>query len=265
MDALLSPPPPSLQPSLPAVPLEAFYIAPGSPGALPPGSRVASAPTFIPGAEGLERWGGAVPYPYPAAYAWTSAIALNVVEPFTVSPTDFSPPLVPGGLVEGFVVSRLSPGLNATRTACADGAPAAGCAQPFSAAAPVVLLTGPPPEPRAMTLEVLSFAPVFQGGWALVGGECGCTDDARFDFSNAPLAALSAACACVQRSTSSCVWPCAGRASGTASAELRWSRMNHVPAHTGLSPSYQAAAPHLGQATHPSVVSLTARPERKSL
>lgn len=195
------------------MPLEAFYIAPGSPGALPPGSRVASAPTFIPGAEGLERWGGAVPYPYPAAYAWASAIALNVVEPFTVSPTDLSPPLVPlaGGLVDSYVVSRLSPGLNATRTACTDGAPAAGCAQPFSAAAPVVVLTGPPPEPRAMTLEVLSFAPVFQGGWALVGGECGSAVDACLYVSKAPLA-LSAVCACVQRWISSSAWLCAGKA-----------------------------------------------------
>lgn len=143
-------------------------MATGTNGSLPPGSRIAAAPTFIPGQENAG-WGGAVPYPYPAPYAWLSIIALDVSAPVTLAPNDLSPPLLPGGLVIGYVVSRLSPGLNATRVACADGMPANGCALAFSTTDPLTVLTGPPPAPRSKALEVFSIAPVFNGGWALLG------------------------------------------------------------------------------------------------
>ena len=70
--------------------------------------------------------------------------------------------------VAGYVVSRPSPGLSAMTAACADGAPAARCAAgglgPFSAAAPVDARTG-----VGANRTVAHEPPVKDGGWALVG------------------------------------------------------------------------------------------------
>jgi hypothetical protein len=159
-----------LQPSLPAAPIEAWFAADARLSGA--SARIASAPSFIPAAAAA----AALPapfahaFPYPAPYAWVSALALDVADAFALAPCDFVPPLVaaPAARVGGYVVSRLSPGLAASAAACADGAPAARCARPFSAAAPVDARTGAGAN-RSVAHELFSFAPVFEGGWALVG------------------------------------------------------------------------------------------------
>ena len=140
-----------LGPSSPATPLDMWFW-----GALEPWgrrARVSCAPTSLPSASG-------------ASATWLALHAVFLdpaasAAPLVVRPCDTSPPLGDGA---AFWVTALAPGgAGALARACADGAPAAACAAPFSAAAPLAILTG------ADRHELYSIAPVLPGGWALLG------------------------------------------------------------------------------------------------
>jgi len=173
-----------LQPSLPAVDVDAFYA-----DLLPAGSaRIASAPSFVTlmvGEESVET-AGEVPavapyaYPVPAGTAlFLSVFGTFVAAPVTLAPIDLWPTLpLPGGgnsssgaqtAVVGYYVQALS-----RRALCVDGlaAVSSGCASASTsadAAAPLLSVsTGPAGH------EVYSVAPVLApagglSGWALLG------------------------------------------------------------------------------------------------
>ena len=169
-----------LQGSLPATPLDAWYG-----GYLPPGSRIASAPTFLPIAP--PQGASSYPYPYPMSAThtlWASIIALNLPTPgISLATWDLSPPLPactagPGcsdSGVQSYIVTPLSPGFEAQKLRCFSGASvfdACGVAWGGGAGGAPLLhaTTGAAAAGRDKAVEVLSAAPVFSnGGWALLG------------------------------------------------------------------------------------------------
>ena len=164
-----------LQPSLPAVNVEAFYADRLPPQGVSVGlARITSAPSFVP-------LGAAPPplppyaYPFPAGAAlFLSVFGTFVAVPIAVAPVDLWPPLpLPGsgaGAPLGYFVQMLS-----RRALCAEGAAAvaSGCCANFSAsgdaaAALLTVDTGP------FDHEVFSVSPVLgapgsASGWALLG------------------------------------------------------------------------------------------------
>lgn len=139
-----------LQPSRPATPLDASFYP-----ARAPAGRITQAPSFIDA-------GGA-----PGAWPWyVSILAVNVAAPFALLPSDLSPQPPSAARM---VAVNWARGYAAIAAACADGADAAGCAVPFSAAAPLRIETGGENPDRSKPHDIFSLAPLLDNGYALLG------------------------------------------------------------------------------------------------
>lgn len=145
-----------LSPSRPSHYLDLVYLPPSGAGAQPfpvAVGRVLQAPSLVP----------------PAA-VFTTLLAIDVPTHFFVLPAYLTPDLsAPQPGVASHLVVRWSPGFAALDAACADGAPLAGCAAPFDAARGVDVFTGAPPVNYTHFHEILSIAPLYASGFALLG------------------------------------------------------------------------------------------------
>jgi hypothetical protein len=159
-----------LKPSVPAAAIDATFAQ--AAGAAPKG-EIWAAPSYIPlsrAAAGQPRAGTLdAPTPYP----FMTVLAIDVAAPFALYPSDLTPDLSagvgPGSNVTGYVYVPWSPGFARLQRVCGDGQPAPGCATPFSAAAPITVLTGGERPDRSKPHEVYSLAPVWANGYALLG------------------------------------------------------------------------------------------------
>ena len=200
-----------LKPSLPAVPVEAYFWYGNADGTSPlqvTDAELVAAPSFIPtsgssaadacgecglgAAVGLERLnaphvrGGGGPllvntFPATTPCPFMSLLAVNVAG-FTLFPGDLAPSLnVHGNTsacatstsvnVTGYVAVPWAAGTVAIASACADGAPAASCVQPFGPDG-MAINTGVLSSPRGgvyYPFEIYSLAPTYANGYALLG------------------------------------------------------------------------------------------------
>lgn len=142
-----------LSPSRPSHYIDAMYLPPRAQPFPVAVGRVLQAPTFIGGA------------------TWTTVLAIDVPSPFGLLPAHLAPDLTDPqpGVVTGHLAVRWSPGFAAVDAACADGAPIGGCAARFAVDAPLELMTGVPPVNYTHFHEVVTIAPVFASGFALLG------------------------------------------------------------------------------------------------
>jgi hypothetical protein len=96
-------------------------------------------------------------------------LAIDVAGPVALRPDALLPDLSAVAGVAAYVAAPWARGFAATAAACAAGAPAAGCVAPFAPGAPLTLRTGVPAANYTHAFELLSLAPLFASGWALVG------------------------------------------------------------------------------------------------
>ena len=179
------------------------------PGLDPNVGRIYQAPSFIPStraaaaaaAAAAARAGGFDAFPItrlctpaagalcdpaaaPASTPYTTVLAIDVNATVALAPAQLLPDLSAAGDVARYVAAPWARGFAASAAACAQGAPAAGCVAPFSAAEPLPIFTGAPQLNYTHDFELYSLAPLYANGWALVGelGKVVRVSPARFAF-----------------------------------------------------------------------------------
>ena len=185
-----------LSPSLPSYYADFVYAPAGSPASLPNfdprAARVFQAPSFpaasqagaaaaaaAAAARGNYDLGYFSDPRTPWAPPFLTLLAVDVNSSVALLPGALTPDLtpavvsaragLPAGGVAGYVAVPWSRGFAATAAACADGAPAGGCAAPFSPNQPLPLFTGAPQSNNTHAFELWSLAPVYANGFALLG------------------------------------------------------------------------------------------------
>jgi hypothetical protein len=183
-----------LKPSLPAVPVDAYFNrGPGGGAALQAArAELWAAPSFIAAAphplprSGLARFlGGRASLParlraplaaFPAVTDcphW-SVLAVDVPAEATLvlRPGDLTPSLARCGAA-GYVALQWAPGFSAMGERCAQGAPALSCVTPVLSGGLPIATGAAAPLPGARggphNFDILSLAPLQHGGWALLG------------------------------------------------------------------------------------------------
>jgi len=141
-----------LSPSRPSHYLDLIYLPRAAQPFPVDVGRVLQAPTFL------------------SRFVFTTVLAIDVPTHFALLPQYLTPDLsAPTAGVAGYLALRWSPGFGAIDAACADGAALAGCAAPFDAAHAFDLFTGTPAVNYTHFHEIVSVAPVFASGFALLG------------------------------------------------------------------------------------------------
>ena len=177
-----------LKPSLPAAPVDAFFLYNASGGSALQAARAElwAAPAFVPlvgnatqpGRGGLARYlvktRGAPAmgtFANVTACPFFSVLSVDVPE-FTLFPSDLTPSLslCPSG---AYVAVPWSLGFAAMATRCADGAPALSCVRGFDESSGLDVATGSAPTPAvkggAHAFDIFSLSPVHTCGWAILG------------------------------------------------------------------------------------------------
>lgn len=152
------------------------YQAPSFPAASPAGAAAAAAAAEQRGNYDLGYFSDPRT---PWAAPFLTLLAIDVNTSVALPPSALTPDLtpvavnaragLPAGGVTGYVAVPWARGFAATAAACADGAPAGGCAAPFSPAQPLPLFTGAPQNNNTHSFELWSLAPVYANGFALLG------------------------------------------------------------------------------------------------
>ena len=179
-----------LKPSLPAAPVDAFFLydAGGASALQAARAELWAAPSFVPppvrgaaapGRGGLARYlnhtrGAPVAGTFPATTACPFFSVLSVDAPaFTLLPSDLTPSLALCRDASAYVALPWSPGFAAMAARCAEGAAAAGCVVAFGGGG-LDVATGAAPSPAVKggphAWELFSLAPLYaSSGWALLG------------------------------------------------------------------------------------------------
>jgi len=185
--------------SLPSYYVDAVYLPAGASAELPtldPAvGRLYQAPSFVPGSPAgaaaaaaaaaargnydLTYFDSAAP---PAPAPFLTLLAIDVNASAALPPSALTPSLVPAAVnaragaragdavaVAAYAAVPWARGFAATAAACADGAPASGCAALLAPGAPLPVFTGAPPNNYTHAFELWSLAPVYATGWALLG------------------------------------------------------------------------------------------------
>jgi hypothetical protein len=189
-----------LKPSLPAAPIDAFFLYDATTGRnklQDAAAEVWAAPSFIFDAQGSQYgghgglarfWRRATQRPQPVANTFPNVTAcpyfsiLAVDVPASISfilfPSDLTPSLALCSVASSYISLPWSAGAEALAARCADGAPALGCGvQSFNGSVGLPLATGTPPDGSAKqkggyhAFEISSLSPLYSTahGWALIG------------------------------------------------------------------------------------------------